>query len=128
MGIGEKMFPMIGTFLFIAIFINYGKANNVNINSREGGPEWEDLECERGYKYLFSDLEVTWQDAIAECTLYGGSLVDVTSPQEHNCLLRYGISKSFNSWFWIDGKQWLMGPCKHCKGCRVVQSKMDMLE
>ena len=45
------MFPMIGTFLFIAIFINYGKANNVNINSREGGPEWEDLECEVGKKY-----------------------------------------------------------------------------
>merc|ERR1712168_46442 len=101
MGIGENMFPVIGTFLFIAIFSNYGKAN-VNINSRKGGPEWEDLECERGYKYLFSDLEVTWQDAIAECTLYGGHLVDVTSQQEHNCLMRYGISQNFNSWFWID--------------------------
>ena len=58
---------------------------------------------QRGYKYLFSDLEVTWQDAIAECTLYGGHLVDVNSQQEHNCLMRYGISQNFNSWFWIDG-------------------------
>merc|ERR1711973_1023169 len=103
MGIGEKMFPIIGTFLFIAIFSTYGKANvNVNVNSKEGGPEWVDLECERGYKYLFSDLEVTWQDAIAECTLYGGHLVDVTSQQEHNCLVRYGRSKGLNTWYWID--------------------------
>merc|ERR1711973_427480 len=99
MGIGEKMFPVIGTFLFIAIFSNYGKAN---VNSKEGVLEWENLECERGYKYLYSDLEVTWQDAIAECTLYGGHLVDVNSQQEHNCLMRYGISQNFNSWFWID--------------------------
>merc|ERR1711915_569622 len=66
------------------------------------GPEWENLECERGYKYLFSNLEVSWQDAITECNLYGGHLVDVTSQQEHNCLMRYGISKNYNSWFWID--------------------------
>ena len=42
------MFPIIGTFLFIAIFSNYGKAN---VNSKEGGPEWVDLECEVGKKY-----------------------------------------------------------------------------
>ena len=42
------MFPITGKLLFIAIISNYGKAN---VNSKEGGPEWEELECEVGKKY-----------------------------------------------------------------------------
>ena len=65
------MFPMIGTFLFIAIFINYGKANNVNINSREGGPEWEDLECEVGHKIstMTIFLHSLFREVIDICSL-----------------------------------------------------------
>ena len=46
--IDEKMFPKIRTFLFIAICSTYGIATK--IDTREGVPEWEDLECEVGHK------------------------------------------------------------------------------
>merc|ERR1719342_1272461 len=35
-------------------------------------PKWENLECEVGHKYMFSDETHTWNEAIAECQLYGG--------------------------------------------------------
>ena len=58
-----------------------------------------------GHKYLFNTEEGhTWEDAIAECQLYGGWLIDVTSLAEHNCLMRYGNSQGFENWFWTDGK------------------------
>ena len=59
---------------------------------------------QEGYKYLFSDITHNWNDAIAECQLYGGWLVDVTGVEEHNCILRFGKSQGFNTWYWIDGK------------------------
>ena len=58
-----------------------------------------------GYKYLFYTEELhTWEDAIAECRLFGGWLLDVTDIAEHNCLMRYGNSQGWDIWFWTDGK------------------------
>merc|ERR1711973_467005 len=65
-------------------------------------PHWQNLECEEGYKYLFSEIEHNWNDARAECELYGGWLVDVNSIEEHNCIMRYGKSQGFDKEFWID--------------------------
>ena len=56
-----------------------------------------------GHKYLFSEATHTWLDAMAECMLYGGWLVDVNSLEEHNCLMRFGNSQGFNAWYWTDG-------------------------
>ena len=53
---------------------------------------------------IFSEIKHNWEDAIAECVLYGGWLVDVKDQKEHNCLMRYGISQGYNAWFHTDGK------------------------
>merc|ERR1719348_639495 len=66
-------------------------------------PQWQELECQAGHKYLFNtDQTHTWEDAIAECQLYGGWLLDVTGLEEYNCLMRYGNSQGFDAWFWTD--------------------------
>ena len=69
----------------------------------EKSPRWENLECEAGHKYLFSEVMMTWEDARVECELYGGWLVDINSLQEHNCLLRHGNSQGYDTWYHIDG-------------------------
>ena len=51
------------------------------------------------------EIKHNWNDAIAECQLYGGWLVDVTGLEEHNCLLSFGKSQGLNTWYWTDGKR-----------------------
>ena len=51
-------------------------------------PQWQDLNCEAGHKYLFSEVDMTWEEARGECELYGGWLVDLKSRKEQNCILR----------------------------------------
>ena len=70
----------------------------------EKAPHWEDLECEAGHKYLFSEVKMNWEDARVECELYGGWLVDINSLQEQNCLMRHGNSQGYNVWYHTDGK------------------------
>ena len=68
-------------------------------------PGWEELQCEEGHKYLFSDTKHTWQDAREECELYGGWLLSINSLQEQNCLVRYAQTSGLHhGWFWHDGK------------------------
>ena len=66
------------------------------------------LYLQRGHKYLFSDTALTWQDARAECALYGGWLVNIggfhSGVEEQNCLLRYGHSQGYDAWYWTDGR------------------------
>ena len=66
------------------------------------------LYLQRGHKYLFSDTALTWQDARAECALYGGWLVNIggfhSGVEEQNCILRYGHSQGYDAWYWTDGK------------------------
>ena len=69
-------------------------------------PEWVQLPCGTSgqeQQYLFSDDKHTWDEARAECDLYGGWLVSVGSQAEYNCLLRYGNAQGYHSWFWTDG-------------------------
>ena len=56
-----------------------------------------------GHKYLFSELELTWEEARGECTLYGGWLLALGSLQEQNCLMNGGFNQG-NAWYWTDGK------------------------
>merc|ERR1711997_984169 len=65
-------------------------------------PRWVDLNCERGHKYLFSDVQHTWQDARDECELYEGYLLSINSLQEQNCLVRYAQGSVQHGWFWHD--------------------------
>merc|ERR1711971_410646 len=65
-------------------------------------PRWQDLECEKGHKYLFSEETRSWQDAKEECELYGGWLVDIRSQAEAKCLMRYGTTLGQSS-YWTDG-------------------------
>ena len=59
-----------------------------------------------GHKYLFSDATHSWDEALVECELYGGWLVNIGSVQEQNCLNRFAHSKIelVNKWYWTDGK------------------------
>merc|ERR1711874_63563 len=66
-------------------------------------PGWEDLQCEEGHKYLFSDIKLTWQDAREECELYGGWLLSINSQREQNCLVRFAHSSGLQAdYFWHD--------------------------
>ena len=42
-------------------------------------------------------------DAVAECELYGGWLVNIESLAEQNCLMRYAQKNSLFNNFWTDG-------------------------
>ena len=64
-------------------------------------PQWVQLGCD-SEQYLFSDSTSTWDEAREDCMLYGGALVMVGTLGEYNCLLRYGNSHGFRTWFWTD--------------------------
>merc|ERR1711872_234090 len=65
-------------------------------------PQWQELSCMPGYKYLFSEITFPWEEARGECELYGGWLVDIESPREQYCLLEYAHSAGIQNWFWTD--------------------------
>ena len=68
-------------------------------------PDWEDLECEDGSRYLFSEVSLSWSEARGECSLYGGWLVSLNSLQEQNCLLRHAQTRGLSEdWYWTDGQ------------------------
>ena len=69
-------------------------------------PEWQELNCAEGHKYLFSEVQMTWEEARGECQLYGGWLVDLRTRKEQNCLLRYAQAAGVpEGWYWHDGDQ-----------------------
>merc|ERR1719158_2248749 len=68
----------------------------------EKTPHWENLECEPGHKYLFSEVAMTWEEARVECDLYGGWLVNINSLEEQNCLLRHGNYEGYDTWYHTD--------------------------
>ena len=69
-------------------------------------PAWQDLNCEAGHRYLFSEVKMTWEEARGECQLYGGWLVDLRSRKEQNCLIRYAQAAGVTEdWYWHDGNQ-----------------------
>ena len=65
---------------------------------------WENLNCQPGHKYLFSETELSWYEAREECELYGGWLLSLGSRQEQNCLLSHAQDKVRRDWFWHDGE------------------------
>ena len=68
-------------------------------------PDWQELNCAEGHKYLFSEVQMTWEEARGECQLYGGWLVDLRTRKEQNCLLRYAQAAGVTEyWYWHDGK------------------------
>jgi len=88
----EMYYRNIIVFLFYPISITTDELDRF--------PQWQDLKCEQ-FKYLFSEEYRTWDDALAECNLYGGWLADVGSIWEQNCILRYGKSQNFDDWYWM---------------------------
>ena len=90
--------------MFVKIFILSVSVSLLSLASSSSLPGWENLQCERGHKYLFSDVSHTWQDARDECELYGGWLLSINSQQEQNCLVRFAHSSGLHTgWFWHDG-------------------------
>ena len=56
-----------------------------------------------GHKYLFSDELHSWEEARAECALYGGWLVNIGGVREQNCLVRFVDSRGWAAKYWTDG-------------------------
>merc|ERR1712038_585842 len=89
--------------MFLKISILSVSVSLVSLASSSSLPGWENLQCERGHKYLFSDTKHSWQDARDECELYGGWLLSINSQQEQNCLVRFAHSTGLQTgWFWHD--------------------------
>merc|ERR1712137_934428 len=84
--------------IFLLLFLGLGtEGSNGTL------PEWKDLECEEGHKYLFSDITHNWEDSRGECELYGGWLVQINDLKEFNCLMRYGQKEGLEKEYWTDG-------------------------
>merc|ERR1712133_174358 len=66
-------------------------------------PHWQELECEAGHKYVFSETTHNWMDSVAECELYGGWLVNIESLAEQNSLMRYAQKNGLFNDYWTDG-------------------------
>eukprot|EP00091_Calanus_sinicus_P012633 TRINITY_DN28316_c0_g1_i1.p1 TRINITY_DN28316_c0_g1~~TRINITY_DN28316_c0_g1_i1.p1 ORF type:complete len:165 (-),score=27.32 TRINITY_DN28316_c0_g1_i1:168-662(-) len=77
--------------------------SSLTIETKSTTPHWVTLSCDSGHKYLFSETEMTWQDARAECKLYGGWLVEISGLRENNCLLKYAESVGLQDWWWTGG-------------------------
>merc|ERR1739844_227442 len=90
MGTANRMFQILGIGILVAL------------SSGSTLPKWENLNCEEGHKYLFSDVTHTWHDARDECELYGGWLVSINDRHEQNCLLEYAQSAVHHGYFWHD--------------------------
>ena len=75
-----------------------------DVPTKSSSPSWQNLDCEPGHKYIFSDLKMTWHEAVAECQLYGGWLVYIASRKEQNCLVKYAHSAGLQHWYFHDGK------------------------
>merc|ERR1712227_338504 len=90
-------------------------------------PQWQDLNCEAGHKYLFSEVEMTWEEARGECELYGGWLVDLKSRKEQNCILRYAQTAGVTeTWYWHDvNNVETPGIFKHAKDDTEVEWMAD---
>ena len=84
---------------YLLLVAGFCLANGLNSNL----PEWKDLECQRGHKYLFSDVGHNWEDSRGECELYGGWLVQINDLAEYTCLLSEGKKLGSGGWYWTDG-------------------------
>merc|ERR1712126_558617 len=74
---------------------------------KEQFPQWQNLECESGHRYLFSEDERVWDDALAECTLYGGWLANIGSIWEQTCIFVDEHTGADIEWFsprWTGGE------------------------
>ena len=63
----------------------------------------KDIHSQPGHKYLFSEMQFSWEDSRLECELYGGWLVQINSRTEYNCLMRHGLKEEILEWYWTDG-------------------------
>jgi len=77
--------------------------HHIETNSKLETPQWVDLECQAGHKYLFVTDEVrNWVDARDHCQLFGGWLVDIQDVHEQNCLMRHAYKTDgltdYNYW------------------------------
>merc|ERR1711915_209668 len=82
------------------------KENETNTKSKFEEPQWEDLECQPGHKYLFvADWEErrNWEDARSQCASLGGWLVDIQDIHEQNCLTRHAYkTDGLTDIYWTD--------------------------
>merc|ERR1712243_485736 len=99
---GRQNMSGVTNMIFLFLFLQGILALVQNYFNKTYVPNWQNLECEQGHKYLFSEIVHNWEDSIAECRLYGGWLVDIKDQKEQNCLMRYGISQGYNDWFHTD--------------------------
>merc|ERR1719481_390088 len=83
--------PFIQVFLYISLC--YGSKV----------PHWEEIQCQTGHKYLFSEDTKSWTAAKVECELYGGWLVDIGSMEEYYCLIKFARAQQLFQWWWHDG-------------------------
>lgn len=71
--------------------------------SGESAPSWVAL-CGKGY--LFSDYTETWDEAGADCELYGGYLVRIESRHENNCIMRHAVQEDLkHAYWWTSGSR-----------------------
>merc|ERR1712198_294381 len=100
----EKIFIMTLQYFLLSLILYSVSCEN---GAKGTTPQWVDLECQPGHKYLFSETELNWNDARGECALYGGWLIDILDVHEQNCLLRHAHATPGleNYGYWTDANQ-----------------------
>ena len=93
----------------------------VSTSPVSGEPDWGELcDCSpelcEGHEYFFSDIELNWVEAVAECALYGDGdglvyLARIESRLENNCLLQHASQRGKQAWWWHSGNLFLSPIC-----------------
>merc|ERR1712131_463281 len=102
MGKFTEIFSAEMFILLVCLLVSGFISSESDENGKAAIPHWEDLECQPGHKYLFSEDAKTWDEARIECDLYGGWLVDIRDVHEQNCLMKHAKTSDgvAQAWYW----------------------------
>merc|ERR1712047_187143 len=80
----------------IFVLILFASASSVPLN-KEKTPSWVNI-C--GGTYLFSEDQISWDDAFGQCELYYAHLWQIDNLAENFCLLDYAHKMGYNAGYW----------------------------
>ena len=100
----SRRYIVLFLIIVLGVGVNCFKSKELEVTSKTSNPQWEQL-CGKGHQYLFSEDELDWNEAQANCELLGGYLVRIEDIHENNCILKYALNNGYqNNYWWTSGK------------------------